>query len=143
MAFAIGRERTGIWTAGMPEDPEVRFQIRPLTPLVSEQVYSEFVQAKLVQEDGKNKLEQNVRGFGMMRAQAKAVVMDWEGIVGDATMGPLAGQALPCNDKYKSLVFDVWDDGGKLTGFVTEQSARYAQLKDEDQKNSQKPSTTS
>lgn len=143
MAFKIGKDRAAVWTPTMPEYPEVRFKIRALTPLISEQVYSDHVSAVLINEDGKNKLQQNVRGFGMMRAQAKAVVEDWEGIIGDDSMGPLNGQPIPCNDKFKGLLFDVWDDGGVFTRFVTEQSARYTELRDAELKNSQKPSATS
>ena len=143
MAFKIGKERGAVWTAGYPEDESIRFQIRPLTPILNEQITGSHLSSTIVQEDGHNKLQTNVRSFGITREQAKAIVVGWEGVVGDDTMGPMSGQPVPCTAKYISQLFDEWDDGGLLAAFVVGQANKYAEIREAELKNSETPSATS
>lgn len=139
----IGKDRAAVWSENYPGDISMRFKIRPLTPILGETITNAHLSASLVNEGGQNRLQTNIKSFGITREQAKAVVTDWEGVLGDSTMGPLEDKPLPCTDKYKAYLFDLWDDGGLIAAFVMTQANKLAEIREGEVKNSEAQPATS
>lgn len=132
----IGKNRGTVWTPPMEDHPEVAFEIRALTPQLSEEVGEKFTKQSLVAgTDGKVEMQTEFKSYGLMRAQAKELVCGWRGIVGDESMGEHNGKPLPCTKEFKDLVFDIWDDG-KMVTHVNEAASTFNQLREESLKNS-------
>jgi hypothetical protein len=144
MALKLGKTRGTIWTPPMEDDEEILFEIRPLTPKVGEEIQNRFFSAHYEQDaDGKAKITTTVKSAGMVREQAKVLVESWAGIIGADDMGPLAGKLVPCTAKYIDLVFDEWDDNGKMAAHVVKFASKFAEEKEKQAKNFEVPSTTS
>lgn len=142
MAFKIEKTRGFIWTPSMDGDKDVRFKVGPLTPKMHEEIANKFYSAQYVNDGGDNKVITTIKSVGMVREQAKAVTQGWEGILGGEDMGEYAGQPLPCSDKYKDMLFDVWDDRGDMAVFVVKFASDFATQKEKLAKNSEPPSAS-
>lgn len=121
--FKLGKTRGLVWSAPMPSDPEVAFEVAPLTPKVTEDINNRFFVAQYEQTpDGASKITTTVKSSGMSREQAKAVVRNWKGIVDDD------GNPIPCTPAMVDLLFDVWDDGGAMAAHVVTTANKFNEI---------------
>jgi hypothetical protein len=140
----ISKSRGTVWTPAFDEDPEIFFEIAPLTPVLTERINNDFMTSKLVQrQDGKNEISTEFKSLGVVREEAKAVTKGWKGFVYGDDMGPLAGQPVPCNDKTITQLYDEWDDNGAYAAFVVKHANKFSELKEKSLGNSESPSATS
>jgi hypothetical protein len=138
----ISKTRGTVWTDPMPDDADIQFEVRPLTPILQEQIQNKFLHQRLVHsENGKSQIETEITGHGLVREQAKHLVVNWKGFIYGEDMGPLAGTPMPFTEKNADLVFDQWDDGSMAT-FVNKAASNFATIREANLKNSEPRSAT-